>query len=135
MPHLVVTAFALFVLLPAEGLAAQTVDWSRAPHIPIALSSFRFEPATITLQHGQPYILDLANTGSGGHNIAAPEFFRAATVAGADAGEISNGRIEIAGHSQKSVRLVAPIAAGHYAMHCSHFMHSSMGMKGDLVVQ
>jgi plastocyanin len=33
------------------------------------------------------------------------------------------------------VRLIAPTAPAAYKVHCSHFLHQTFGMKGEIVVQ
>jgi uncharacterized cupredoxin-like copper-binding protein len=86
----------------------------------------------VHLPQGQPVVLHLVNTGRGGHNFAAPEFFAAATIDPEDAGKIVHGADEVPGHGAVDDHLVG--VAGHYALRCTHPLHSSFGMHGEIDV-
>lgn len=118
-------------LLSSSALA-QEPDWSHAAQVTVTLSSFSFDPATIHLRAGQPVVLHLVNSGSGGHNFAAPEFFTASAVRPGDQALVSKGKIEVSGHQSKDIGLVP--RAGTYKLRCTHMMHSSFGMKGEITV-
>lgn len=113
------------LLLISSAAAAQPVE-----RIDVTLANFKFAPATIHLHHGRHYQLRLSNSGSGGHNFVAPEFFAATQVAG---GAVKDGTVDVAGYESATVDLIAP-PAGRYPVHCSHFMHSAFGMKGEILV-
>jgi len=100
----------------------------------VELSNFKFTPATITLTHGRPYVIHFVNSASGGHDYVAKDFFAAATIAPEDRAKIKNGEIELSGGESADIHLVANMP-GTYKSHCSHFMHSSFGMTGQVVVQ
>ncbi|MBV9931475.1 MAG: cupredoxin domain-containing protein [Alphaproteobacteria bacterium] len=122
--------------LAAVSLAAPSAaqpNWSQAPRVTVALSSFKFAPATIRLRAGQPVILHLQNSGSGGHDFSAPAFFKAATVRPQDKGRVEGGSVDVAGRESVDVALVP--AAGTYPLRCTHAFHSMFGMKGSIVVQ
>ena len=91
----------------------------------IELSNYAFEPATIRLHHGQPYVLNLVNRSGRGHNFVAPQFLAAAGA--------GRGKIEVADGATVSVAIVAP-AAGSYKVKCTHFTHAMRGMKGNIIV-
>jgi plastocyanin len=115
----------LLLVIPAAGPAqpaARTVN--------VQLSSFEFTPSELRLQAGQPVVLHLVNTGRGGHNFAAPQFFAAATGV---SGPVRNGAVEVRGHQSVDVRLVP--ARGHYRLRCTHTLHSTLGMRGEIVVE
>jgi len=101
--------------------------------VPVDLTNFRFTPAQIELKANVPAILQLRNAASGGHSFSAPAFFAAAHVDPASAGLIREGKIEVPAHSTVQVTLTA--AAGQYPLKCSHPFHSSLGMKGTIVVR
>jgi len=117
-------AFLPAILLAASAPAAaqQTVE--------VRLSSFDFAPSTITLAAGQPVVLHLVNSGSGGHNFAAPEFFAAADGV---SGPVRDGIVEVPGHRSVDVRLTP--ARGTYRLRCTHTLHSTFGMRGTIVVE
>ena len=102
--------------------------------ITVDMSNFKFTPATLTLTHGRPYVIHFVNSASGGHDFVAKEFFDAATIAPGDRAKVKHGEIELAGGESADVHLVAN-TPGSYKSHCSHFMHSSFGMTGQVVVQ
>ncbi|GLK45868.1 hypothetical protein GCM10017612_37880 [Novosphingobium resinovorum] len=129
-------AIAMLTLAPVEASrgAPAALDWSHAETLDVQLSSFQFSPSTITLQHGQAYDLHFANVSSGGHDFTAKEFFAAAQIMDSDRARVSGGKVAVdAGHSV-DVHLVAPMA-GTYKVRCTHFMHSTFGMTGEIVVQ
>ena len=99
--------------------------------IDVAMSNFEFTPATIHLKARQPYMLHL--TSDGGHSFAAPAFFAAATIAPGDRGKIAKGKIELGEDESVDIHFTAP-APGRYETHCTHFLHASRGMKGEIVV-
>lgn len=102
-----------------------------ATPVTITLSSFKFDPATIRLRHGQHYVLRLTNSAGGGHNFSAPAFFAAARVtAGAP---VRKGTVDVDGGTTVTIDLIAP-AAGSYPVRCTHFLHTGFGMKGVIIV-
>ena len=125
----------LFVAaLSASTSNAQPPEWGGAQTVSIELSSFKFTPATLTLQHGVVYRIRFSNTSSGGHDFVAKEFFAGTNIAPDDRAKIKNGGIDVDGGETVEVRLVAS-QPGTYKTHCSHFMHSMFGMTGTIVVQ
>jgi len=118
-------------VIAAAPLAAQG---DKASVVEIALSSFKFSPETIRLEHGRPYVLHLTNRSGGGHDFTARAFFDAATIAPEDHGRIEHGSIELGGHEEANIHLIAP-PAGRYKVHCAHFMHTMFGMKGEILVE
>lgn len=121
---------SLLLALAAFSLAAPV----QAPEtIAITLTNFRYTPQTIALQHGQPYVLRFTNGAKGGHDFVAREFFAAAAIAPEDRTKIDKGGVEVPRGATVELHLTAP-APGRYNAHCSHFMHSMFGMKGEIVV-
>jgi len=121
-----VLAFSLlalpFPVLARDSPAARTVE--------VRLSSFAFAPRTIVLPAGRPVILHLVNTGGGGHNFSAPEFFAAATHV---TGPVSAGAVEVPGQRSVDIRLTP--ARGTYRLRCTHTMHTAFGMRGTITVE
>jgi plastocyanin len=122
---------AALVLTASAGAAQAPVDWSRAASAEVELKSFSFTPASLHLRAGVPVRLTIRDT-KGGHNFAAPAFFRAARIAPEDAAKVRGGKIELEGGDAVTIRLVP--AAGTYKLACTHFLHTSFGMKGTIVV-
>lgn len=119
----VLSFILLFAAGPVAAQAPATVD--------VALSSFKFAPATIRLHHGQRYVLRLTNTAGGAHDFSAEKFFSAAQVV-PDA-PVRKGSVEVGGGETVTIALTAP-AAGTYPVRCTHFMHTAFGMKAAIVV-
>lgn len=128
MLRLTIPVALFFVPMP---LLAQPAEPSR---VEIDLSSFQYEPAVITLDHGRPYVLHLVNRSSKGHDFVAKAFFAAATVANEDRARTAKGGIELEGNESVDIHLTAP-PPGTYDVHCSHFMHSAFGMKATIIVR
>lgn len=98
--------------------------------VTIGVYSFGFSPRPIRLRAGQPVTLTFVNQSNNGHDFTAREFFAASAIS---AGAAPGGKIPLAGHETKSITLTP--RAGTYPAHCSHFLHSSMGMTDQIVVQ
>ena len=116
----VIIAAVLTVAMPA---AAQT------PTQTVQLYSFGFTPKLIRLAAGKPVTLTFTNTSGDTHDFSAKQFFAHARIVSGDA---SGGEIDLKGGQSRSVTLVP--AAGTYKVHCGHFMHSTFGMTGTIVV-
>ena len=114
---------AFLSVLAASPVAAQPQA------ITISVFSFGFTPKPIHLRAGQPVTLTFVNQSSHGHDFTAPEFFAASAVS---AGAAPGGKIPLAGNQTKSITLTP--RTGTYPAHCSHFLHSSMGMTDQIVV-
>jgi len=63
-------------------------------------------------------------------DFTAPEFFASSRII---AGAAPGGKIGMPGRATRSITLVP--RAGTYRLHCSHFLHSSFGMTGTIVVR
>ncbi|WP_176596389.1 MULTISPECIES: cupredoxin domain-containing protein [Sphingobium] len=125
----------LAALILSSSAAAQGDPWSAARPLTISLSSFKFEPSGIMLEHDVPYRLHLVNSSSGGHDFAAAAFFAAARIRPEDAAKVRNGRIGLAGGESVDIQLIAPSSPGTYKLRCTHFMHGAFGMTGRIVVR
>jgi uncharacterized cupredoxin-like copper-binding protein len=134
LPMVTKALVGFIAILGSTAASAQAVDWGHATRIEIGLDSFKIIPATTTLRHGEAYVLHFTNRSSGGHDFVAKDFFAHATLAAQDREIAKHGEVELSGGDSADVHLIAP-AAGTYEAHCSHFMHATMGMKGQIVVQ
>jgi uncharacterized cupredoxin-like copper-binding protein len=123
-----------YFAVPLIALAASSASAQSAATVPVQLSNFKFTPNAIVLEHGQPYVLRLMNAATGGHSFSAGAFFAAASVAAADQPMIAKGGVEVPAGQVREIHLVAP-APGQYALKCTHFLHSSFGMNGTIVVR
>jgi plastocyanin len=122
--------FSMVLVAPA---LAQSVNWTTATPVTVALSSFAYAPSTVRMPAGVPVRLILANESSGGHNFAAPEFFAAANVREEDRALIRRSAVEVRRNSSVVVHLVP--RAGRYRLRCTHLLHTSFGMSGEIVVE
>ena len=123
----------LVILLAAAAAVPAASQPPQAASVTVRLTSFDFTPSTIRLAAGRPIVLHLVNAASGGHDFSAPAFFAAARIDPASAGRIRRGGVEVRGRSSVELRLVP--AAGRYRLRCTHFLHSTFGMTGEIVVQ
>jgi len=117
------------LLLPFLAMLAEPA----AAPVTVRLSSFDFSPATIRLRAGQPVVLRLVNSGKGGHNFAAPAFFAAARIDPQSAPLVRRGAVEVG--SRRSVEVGLVPSAGRYRLRCTHLLHSTFGMSGEIVVE
>ena len=115
------TAFATFLPLagPAPAQPAAQV---------IQLYSFGYSPNPIRLRAGQPVTLTFVDR-KGSHDFVARSFFATSTIT---AGSAPGGRIALSAGESRSITLIP--RAGTYDAHCSHFLHSTMGMTAQILV-
>ena len=125
LPIALAAALVVTAAVAQPEAAPQTVE--------VQLSNFAFTPETIRRTRGQPPVLRLINTGSGGHNFPAPAFSRTGKRDDQNLGLIETGKVELAKGETREIRFV-PMTAGKFKLHCSHFMHTAFGMKGRIVV-
>lgn len=111
-------SFALIAPVAAQP-AGQTID----------VRSFSFSPVPIRLAAGKPVTLTFVNSSGSGHDFTAKDFFAQSAIS---AGSAPGGKIALKGHETKTITLVPK--AGTYEVHCSHFLHASMGMHDQIVV-
>jgi plastocyanin len=123
-----VAAFTIFAILAPAAVLAQPAT------VEVRLSNFKYEPRTIELKAGQDYVLGLTNDSGGGHNFTAREFFAAATIPAADRAAIKDGTVEVPGHQRRTIRFRAT-APGTYKVKCTHTLHGTFGMRGEIVVR
>ena len=96
----------------------------------IKVASYSYTPNPIQLVAGKPVTLTILNQSGKGHDLTAKEFFAASVIT---KGTAPDGKVELAAHETKSITLTP--RAGTYPVHCSHFLHASMGMKAEIVVR
>ena len=120
------------VLTVATAIAADAP--ANRQDIQVTLSNFSFAPNMLRLQRNMTYAIHLVNSASGGHSFSAPGFFAAMTVATEDRAKIVNGKVEIPAGQTVDIT-VTPMTAGSYPIVCSHFLHSTFGMKGEAVIE
>jgi uncharacterized cupredoxin-like copper-binding protein len=118
------------LVLSILAFAPQAAAQDRARIVEVRLSSFDFAPSDIHLRAGEPVILHLVNSSGGGHNFSAPQFFAAA---GDVSGPVRRGTVEVPSHAGVDVRLVP--RRGRYRLRCTHTLHSTFGMNGDIIVE
>lgn len=123
--YLAVPLLALAALSPARAADPSVVQ--------VTMTNFSFAPSALQLQAGVPTVLRLRNDAGGGHNFAAPAFFKAAQIDPASAGLVHDGRVDVPAHATVNVALTP--AAGQYPLKCTHPFHSSFGMKGSITVR
>lgn len=123
-----VSAIAALAILASAPAVAQPAA------IEVRMSNFKFEPRSIALRAGQDYALTLINESSGGHSFAAKDFFRASSVNAADQALIREGTVEVPGHQRRTIRFRAA-PAGTYKVKCTHTLHGTFGMKGEISVR
>jgi plastocyanin len=110
-------------LLPLSPATAQT------PVQHVELKSYAYNPAPIHLKAGQPVTLHFMNLAGKAHDFTAKRFFASSKIL---SGKAPGGEVELAAGATSAVTLV-PVA-GHYSVHCSHFMHKQLGMKAEILV-
>jgi uncharacterized cupredoxin-like copper-binding protein len=121
--------------------AADFVDaanWDTAKTVTIEMSEFAFTPKDITLEAGQPYILEVVNKGTVKHEFTAGAFFRTVATRKAETAE-SEVKVpfftEIEVFAGKKAELfLIPLIPGTYELVCEIEGHFEAGMFGTITV-
>jgi len=113
-------------------------NWDTAKTVTIEMSEFAFTPKDITLEAGQPYILEVANTGTVKHEFTAGDFFRTVATRKAETAE-SEVKVpfftEIEVFAGKKAELfLIPLVPGTYDLLCEIEGHYEAGMFGTITV-
>jgi len=119
--HAAVAVLAFLLASPASTEPATQV---------INVWSFGFAPRPIQLAAGRPVTLVFVNSSGSSHDFTAPAFFANSVIS---AGSAPGGRIELRGHETRRITLTP--RRGDYPAHCSHFMHSTFGMRDTILVR
>lgn len=122
---LIIAALALSVPVTAAETPAK---------VTVTMANFNYTPADLHLRAGQGVTLHFVNNGSGGHDFTAAEFFAAATMDGANRARVGGAKGRVSLGKGESVDVTLVPKAGTYKAHCSHFMHSTLGMTGQIIV-
>ena len=127
MRFLFVAAAAMAVIIPVSAAPPPSKT-------ELVLANFSFSPEELHLRAGRAATIHFVNEGSGGHDFTAPDFFSAATMDAANRAKVggAKGRVSLGKNDSVDVTLIPK--AGIYKAHCSHFMHSNLGMTGKIVV-
>ena len=118
----------------AMTVAAPVAAVSQTAKTEVVLANFSFTPEELHLHAGQSTTIHFVNNGSGGHDFTAAEFFSAATMDAANRARIGGATGRVSLGKDQSLDVTLTPKAGTYKAHCSHFMHSSLGMTGKIVV-
>ena len=95
----------------------------------VQVYSYGFKPRSIHLAAGHPVTLSFVNSSGNGHDFTAKAFFASARII---SGAAPDGEIELGGGETRRITLIP--RAGTYKAHCSHFLHATMGMTDQIIV-
>jgi len=133
-PTLTLFGAAALILSPIAPVAPSHAAEPSPQRIDITLTNFSFTPSEIRLKAGEPVRLRFSNNASGGHDFTAKEFFAAATMDSAVRKRLGKkGRLSLKGGASADIMLTP--APGTYKLRCTHFLHSSFGMTGTILVE
>lgn len=126
-----------YVKDPSPWLA--TAEWDRAQRIPVTLSEYSFTPQVLDLWEGQPYVLEIKNTGREKHYFTAEEFFRAIATRKAQIPAVVEVKapyftaLELYPGQTLELFFVA-VRPGTYNLLCTIPGHSQKGMTGAIKI-
>jgi uncharacterized cupredoxin-like copper-binding protein len=130
-----------YVANSAEFVAA--ADWDAKKTITIELAEMSFTPKDITLEAGQPYVLEIVNKGTEKHEFSAEAFMRTVATRKAETAE-SEVKVpfftEIEVFAGKTAELfLIPLIPGTYELVCEIGLgtpdgHFEKGMFGTITV-
>jgi uncharacterized cupredoxin-like copper-binding protein len=125
-----------YVANAAEFVAA--ADWDAKKTVTIELAEMSFTPKNITLEAGQPYVLEIVNVGTEKHEFTAEAFMRTVAARKAETTE-SEVKVpyftEIEVFAGKTAELfLIPLIPGTYELKCEIKGHFEKGMFGTITV-
>ena len=114
-------------------------DWDAMLTVRVDMSDFTFTPESLTLKAGQPYKLEIVNTGTVKHYFTAGEFYQTAAFRKVqdNSGEIKAPyfkAVEIFPGEQADLYLI-PTKVDTYRSVCTITGHEDAGMHGTIVVE
>ena len=114
-------------------------DWDAMLTVRVDISEFVFTPKSLTFKTGQPYRLEIVNTGTVKHYFTAGEFYQTVAFRKAqdNSGEIKAPyfkAVEVFPGEQVDLYLI-PTKAGTYKSVCTITGHEDAGMHGTIVVE
>jgi plastocyanin len=118
-----------FAIPAALSLVLSTAVSAQPAAQRITVWSYGFAPSPIQLAAGRPVTLTFENRSGNSHDFTAKEFFAYSHIT---SGAAPEGEIELKPHETKTITLIP--RAGSYKAHCSHFMHSMLGMTANIIV-
>ena len=125
-----------YVANAAEFVAA--ADWDAKKTVTIELAEMSFTPKDVTLEAGQPYVLEIVNVGTEKHEFTAEAFMRTVAARKAETAE-SEVKVpyftEIEVFAGKTAELfLIPLVPGTYELVCEIKGHFEKGMFGTITV-
>ena len=122
----------------AAAIAA-SADWSNAEARTIVLADYSFTPNDPVFKRDQTYRLHLENKSTHKHTFGSDTFFQAIAVqylqvGGADVSRKGLKNIELDPGQAADISFVA-VSPGTYGFYCDVFLHDTMGMDGNIVIQ
>jgi plastocyanin len=121
------------LLLAMVALAAERSDVAQAANpnekpadgrtVEVAMTEFKFEPATVKAKPGEKLTIKVTNKGKAPHSIAVE----------LPSGEVALKQPVKPGQSA-TLNLVAPQKPGKYTIYCPVGKHKDRGMVGELIV-
>ncbi len=127
---------AMYVANAADFVAA--ADWDLKQTITIELTEFAFTPKDLVLEAGQPYVLEVVNSGDVKHEFTAEDFFRTVATRKAETAE-SEVKVpfftEVEVFAGRTVEIfLIPLIPGTYDLVCEIEGHYEAGMFGTITV-
>ncbi len=125
-----------YVANAAEFVKA--ANWDAKKTVTIELAEMSFTPKDITLEAGQPYVLEIVNVGTEKHEFTAEDFMR--TVAARKA-ETTESEVKVPFFTEievfagkKAELFLIPLIPGTYDLVCMIKGHFEKGMFGTITV-
>jgi len=125
---------SLLVLIAIPLSAVENAMAQSLTPISVSMTNYAFTPTSLILKAGTAYQMHFINDGTKDHNFSAPGFFAASHIAADDQAKVTKGLVALE-RGQTVDIIVTPDQPGTFAVECTHFMHSMMGMHGSIVVQ
>ena len=127
---------ATYVANAADFVSA--ADWDSMLTVRVDMSESIFTPESLTLETGQPYKLEIVNTGTGKHYFTAEGFYQSVAFRKAQTSEGEYKApyfkaIEVFPGDQVDLYFV-PVVQGVFGSLCTIAGHEEAGMHGTIIV-
>jgi uncharacterized cupredoxin-like copper-binding protein len=117
----------------------RAANWENATPLVITLRDFDIKPEKIRLRACTPYAMTIKNVGKRHHDFISESFFQNIYVRNRTTGEHMrlapeiHGTEVMPGEEQSLTFFVSAVGTFKYV--CTHFGHSTLGMKGKIKVE
>ena len=151
MRQLSIIAAAFALMFSSTSFAADHItngtdivkaaNWNEMKTVTVEMTEHDYSPKEMTLKAGQPYKIELKNSGEKDHYYTAAEFFKSVAWRKLMVNKQAEIKVDYVNATEvlkKGGQLdlyIVPVKTGSYPVYCTIDDHREKGMEGKIVVE